>query len=179
MSDNGNLEPKNQDNLDSGQQPEQNIPQNNQEPVQNENNPPHSENATNKNNDVTKSTKHLPQINNQSFQKNNEEKEKIKEEEEENNNNLHGPTNEIFINDQKIDKSESLNQKKFYFNRQPNIGGNVPRGTLIASTNKFLLPNQRNELDSNNIQTVEQTPSLEEEKVNTSTTALAPIFAPS
>ena len=36
MSDNENPENKNQGNLDSGQQPEQNIPQNNQEPVQNE-----------------------------------------------------------------------------------------------------------------------------------------------
>ena len=167
MSDNENPEIKAQGNLDSGQQPEQNIPQNNQEQAQNENNPNHSEKTTEKINDP-KLNVHIPITKHQTIKNvNNEEKDKLKEEETENNN-LHGPTNEIFINDQKIDQSESLNQKKFYFNRQPKIS-NVPRGKLIASTNKFLLENEKNEdnININNIQ--------EEEKVNTNSTALAPV----
>ena len=45
------------------------------------------------------------------------EEEKVPDTEENNQNILHGPDSSIFIKNQKISKKESLNQKKYYFQR--------------------------------------------------------------
>ena len=62
-----------------------------------------------------KAKRNMPGYSNQNSEM--KEEEKVPDTEDKKENTLHGPDESIFIKNQKISKKESLNQKKYYFQR--------------------------------------------------------------
>ena len=87
----------------------------------------------------------------QNFNQEPKEDEKVPDTEEKNENVLHGPDESIFIKNQKISQNESLNQKKYYF--QKNITKEQEEAEIKAKKEKEKKEREKLKKDKNVIST--------------------------